>query len=155
GIIDFRKVFCGEIWIEIVFCRVVNDDKGEIQRMKEVLENINPDKIQLNTVVRPPADDFAFALNAQQLEDIREMMGEKAEVITVPSRTIMEFGSLSGEEHIVELLRRRPCVLGDISVALGIQQIESIKMINKLMEEEKIEYCVYNHQSFYKIKEGS
>ena len=65
GLIDFREQFRGQIWLEILYCRGVNDDHSEVVKMKEVLDQINPERIQLNTVYRPPAEDFASVLMAR------------------------------------------------------------------------------------------
>ena len=54
GMVEFRKVYKGEIWLEILFCKGVNDTPEELQRMKEAVDKIRPDLIHLNTVVRPP-----------------------------------------------------------------------------------------------------
>ena len=75
GLIQFRKQYRGQIWLEILFCRGVNDGKEEIEKLKEVIERIQPDRVQLNTPVRPPAEDFAFPLTLGQLEEIRERLG--------------------------------------------------------------------------------
>ena len=72
GLIQFRKQYRGQIWLEILFCRGVNDGKEEIEKLKEVIERIQPDRVQLNTPVRPPAEDFAYPLTLTQLEEIRE-----------------------------------------------------------------------------------
>jgi len=77
GIIQFRKQYWGQIWLEVLFCRGVNDNRDEIQKLKEVIDRIKPDKIQLNTPVRPPAEDFVFPLTLAQLENIRERLGER------------------------------------------------------------------------------
>jgi wyosine [tRNA(Phe)-imidazoG37] synthetase (radical SAM superfamily) len=53
GLIQFRKEFRRRIWLEILFCRGINDDKEEIGKLKEAVENIQPDRVQLNTPVRP------------------------------------------------------------------------------------------------------
>ena len=81
GLIQFRKEYRGQIWLEILFCRGVNDGKEEIEKLKEVIERIEPDRIQLNTPVRPPAEDFVFPLTLGQLEEIRKTLGDKAEII--------------------------------------------------------------------------
>ena len=82
GLIQFRKEYRGQIWLEIVFCRGVNDDKEEIERLKIAIGRIQPDRVQLNTPTRPPAEDFVFPLTKDQLEEIRKKLGEKAEVIS-------------------------------------------------------------------------
>jgi wyosine [tRNA(Phe)-imidazoG37] synthetase (radical SAM superfamily) len=55
GIADFKQGFRGQVWIEILYCRGINDDLSEVAKMKGIMEKINPHRIQLNTVYRPPA----------------------------------------------------------------------------------------------------
>ena len=82
GLIQFRKQYRGQMWLEILFCRGVNDGKEEIEKFKGVIKKIQPDRVELNTSVRPPAEDFAFPLTLPQLGEIRERLGEKAEIIS-------------------------------------------------------------------------
>ena len=35
GQVEFRKIYKGKIWLEILFCKGVNDTRGELLRMKE------------------------------------------------------------------------------------------------------------------------
>jgi wyosine [tRNA(Phe)-imidazoG37] synthetase (radical SAM superfamily) len=44
GLIQFRKQYHGRIWLEIVFCRGVNDGGEEIEKFKSVIEEIEPDR---------------------------------------------------------------------------------------------------------------
>ena len=55
GMVEFRKIYKGQIWLEILFCKGVNDTSEELQKMKEVVKQIKPNLIHLNTVVRPPS----------------------------------------------------------------------------------------------------
>ena len=82
GLIQFRNEYRGQIWLEVVFCRGINDDKKEIERLKGIIERIQPDRVQLNTPVRPPAEEFAYPLTTHHLEEIREQLGDQAEIIS-------------------------------------------------------------------------
>jgi len=56
GLVRFRKEFRGEIWLEIMLIRGVNDSPAHIKALRAAADRIRPERIQLNTVVRPPAD---------------------------------------------------------------------------------------------------
>ena len=149
GLIQFRNQYRGQIWLEILFCRGVNDSKEEIEKLKAVIERIKPDRIQLNTPVRPPAEDFAFPLTLAQLEEIRERLGDKAEIIS-------EFAAPLGEElnsvkdtEILNLIKRRPCTTEDISKALGLHLNEVVKCLEKLLKEGGVHYRMYEHRGYY------
>jgi len=81
GLRDFRREFKGLIWLEIMLIKGINDDLKHLQKIKTIITEINPDKIQLNTVVRPPNEKFAKPLNLKDLERIRDFFGYGCEVI--------------------------------------------------------------------------
>jgi wyosine [tRNA(Phe)-imidazoG37] synthetase (radical SAM superfamily) len=149
GLIQFRKQFRGQIWLEILFCRGINDDKKEIDKLKGIIESIEPDRVQLNTAVRPPAEEFAYPLTPIQLEEIRNKLGNKAEIIS-------EFAAPPGEEfdsvkdtEILNLIKRRPCTTEDISRALGLRMDEAVKCLDHLIKTGTIRYRMYQHHCYY------
>ena len=151
GIVDFRAQFRGQVWIEILFCRGINDDPSEIERMKRVLEKINPHRIQLNTVYRPPSEDFASPLTEERLSEIKEVLGDKASVITPyrGSRSIGGRGEV--EAHIIDALKRRPLTTEDISEILGLHPEEIIKYLKVLLDAKKVRHRLHGHKIFYEI----
>ena len=80
GLIALRKEFRGEIWLEVMLVKGVNDDLGHIRKLKEVIERIRPDKIQLNSPVRVPAEPDVFPVDSQRLAEIKAILGAKCEV---------------------------------------------------------------------------
>src|SRR4030043_2260187 len=40
GLVEFRKIYKGQIWLEILFCKGVNNTPEELRKMKEVVERI-------------------------------------------------------------------------------------------------------------------
>jgi wyosine [tRNA(Phe)-imidazoG37] synthetase (radical SAM superfamily) len=56
GLIEFRRLYTGRVWLEVFLVDGVNTAPPEIARIRECVQAICPDKVQLNTVVRPPAE---------------------------------------------------------------------------------------------------
>jgi len=149
GLIQFRNQYRGQIWLEVVFCRGINDDKEEIERLKGVIERIQPDRVQLNTPVRPPAEEFAYPLTTAQLEEIRKKLGGKAEIISEFTAPLgEEFNSVKDTE-ILNLIKRRPCTTEDISKALGLRIDEVVKHLDHLTKTGAIRYRMYEHRCYY------
>jgi wyosine [tRNA(Phe)-imidazoG37] synthetase (radical SAM superfamily) len=151
GLIDFRKIFSNQIWLEILFCRAVNDDRAEVERMRETIEAIKPDKIQLNTVVRPSTEDFAYPLNGEQLSAIKDILGAKAEIIAniVPSEKGTHF--VDTEEKILNLIARRPCTCNDLCEALALHTNETLKYLDKLKKDGRVRYTLHRHSVYYRV----
>jgi len=81
GLISLRKEFRGKIWLEVMLVRGVNDDLAQIRKLKEVIERINPDKIQLNSPVRTTTEKDVFAPDLKKLNKIKKILGDKCEII--------------------------------------------------------------------------
>ena len=149
GLIQFRNQYPGQIWLEIVFCRGVNDEGQEINKVKEVIERIQPDKVQLNTPVRPPAEEFAYPLTLKRLEEVRNLLGENTEVVSEFEAPMGDRFESDKDAEILNLIKRRPCTAEDISRALGLHLEEVGKDLSRLARKGVIRYRIYEHHCFY------
>ena len=149
GLSDFSQEFKGKIWLEIMIVKGTNDSPQEIKRMAEAIEKIKLDKIQLNTVVRPPVEEFAQPVNLEDLKKIRRTLGEKCEIIAEFKRPNQEFYREDIEKGILTMVKRRPVTLLDISRSSGIHQNEAIKYLNILEKEDQILTKVHRGKRYY------
>jgi len=81
GLILLRKEFKGKIWLEVMLLKGINDDIRHIKKLKEVIEQINPDKVQINSPVRMPIGANVSAVSKSKLVKIKNILGEKAEIV--------------------------------------------------------------------------
>ncbi len=81
SLVLLRRAFKNRIWLEIMLVKGLNDSKEELTSLKDAVEKINPDKVQLNSPVRAPKDFKFEALSKKKLEEIKEFFGNKAEIV--------------------------------------------------------------------------
>jgi wyosine [tRNA(Phe)-imidazoG37] synthetase (radical SAM superfamily) len=81
GMAAFRRCFPGQIWLEVMLVRGLNDSPVQIDRLREAIALIQPDRIQLNTVVRPPAVGLALPVTPDRLVEIATSLGPRCEVV--------------------------------------------------------------------------
>ncbi|MBI3991288.1 MAG: radical SAM protein [Candidatus Omnitrophica bacterium] len=81
GLISLKKEFKGKIWLEVMLVKGINDDIAHIRKLKDIIDKINPDKIQLNSPVRSTAEENILAVDKKRLEKFKEILGEKCEII--------------------------------------------------------------------------
>jgi wyosine [tRNA(Phe)-imidazoG37] synthetase (radical SAM superfamily) len=55
GLKNFRKDYKGELVIEVLVVKGINDTKQEMQKLNEILNEIKPDRVDLGSIDRPPA----------------------------------------------------------------------------------------------------
>jgi wyosine [tRNA(Phe)-imidazoG37] synthetase (radical SAM superfamily) len=151
GMVEFRKIYHGRIWLEILFCKGLNDSPDELQKMKEVIDRIQPDLIHLNTVVRPPSEDWVKPLSQKEMEDIRAFFGEKASIISEFDRHLTYVTEEDIKEGILRILKRRPLSLLDLSKWMGIPQKELEEQITSLSQEGKIQTRFHGNSIYYEI----
>ena len=149
GMVEFRRVTKGQIWLEILFCKGVNDCEGELIMLKKAVDQIQPDRTHLNTVVRPPFEKWAIPLNQQEMEEMRTFFGEKASIISEFDRHPPVATERDIKEEVLKILRRRPLSLRDLSRGMGIGENEIEKCIQPLVSEGKIHARKFGDSIYY------
>lgn len=129
GIASFSADYGGSIWLEVFIVDGVNSSLEHAGRMGDLVERIGPDRVQLNTAVRPTAESYARPVDADRLEELASILGMGAEAIEpLPHLRVIESSKVFPEQ-VLQLVRRRPCSIDDISKALGVNLIEASKML--------------------------
>jgi len=149
GLKEFRQEFNGSIWLEIMLVKGVNDSPSHIKKLKEIVAEIRPEKVQLNTVVRPPSEEFAHPLGPEELEEIKDILGENCEIIAEFEKKLQIPRAENLEEAILSMIRRRPVTVSDISSSLGKNKSEIKKCLNFLQQEAKIKLVIHKNLKYY------
>jgi len=154
GLIDLRKEYKGNIWLEIFLLKGYNDSKDELDLLKNAILKINPDSIQLNTMDRPGTVAGLIPLSKNELQEIIDYWNlAHVEIIaSAQERTSIESYSGDIETAILETIARRPCTLDDLHSFLGIHVNEINKYLGTLEANNKIETVNLERGVFYEIK---
>ncbi len=133
GLKAFSKEFGGEIWLEVMLAKGVNEHEADL--IARAAESIDPDRIQLNTVVRPPAKPVE-PLNEEEMQRMLDIF-HGAELIpdwdwSVPMGT---------KARLLELLSIRPRTLETICERLDLECIDAIKYCKIMEREGLIQRC--------------
>lgn len=151
GEVRFREEFEGQLFLEVFLVKGINSLPDDVKKIAAFARQIRPDRVQLNTAVRPPAESFVEPLSRQELEDLAKLFDPPAEIIA-------EFGGKrarymkANEEAILSMLRRRPCTAEEISEVFDMNLNEVSKYLTKLLNEglikpERRELLVYYRAS--------
>jgi len=159
ALIELRKSFKGQIWLEIFLIEGVNDSDKELNLLLEATRKIKPDRVQLNSLDRPGVEAWVKAMNPQRLQEIRDYfaleLGETStiEVIAKVQRKV-EYKNFNPDvvEQVLGLISRRPCTNLDLSKTLGLHVNEVNKVLHSLVSENRIEATHEDRGAFYRIK---
>jgi len=149
GLQSFSQKFKGKIWLEIMLVKKINDSPEQIEKMAQIINEIKLDKIQLNTPVRPPAEEFAHPVSLSFLKKAQSILGERCEIIPGFKKFQQRLYRKDIEETILTIVKRRPVTLNDLSRSLGIHQNEAIKYIQALQEKNLINFRTYSKKRYY------
>ncbi|MBW8015482.1 MAG: radical SAM protein [Planctomycetes bacterium] len=120
GLMAMRKEYKGQIWLEVFFCDGVNTSDEQVAKIGRIIKGISPDKVQLNTAVRPTSDKSATVVSPEKLSAIAKKLGFNAEIIAGFPATAPEKLDKADSDRIVDLLKRRPCSIDDMVSSLNV-----------------------------------
>ena len=133
----FRELFSGKLWIEVFIVWGVNFVAKDVVKIAKLVKALQPDRIQLNTAVRPPVEDFVQAAPESHLRKLAGLFDPPAEVIAEFSTT-QSPDVQANEQTILSLLARRPCKSDQIAEVFGMHGNEVSKYIGKLVRTGQI-----------------
>jgi wyosine [tRNA(Phe)-imidazoG37] synthetase (radical SAM superfamily) len=145
---NFRKQFSGELWMEVFIVAGMNSTPDDVGRIAALADEIEPDRIQLNTVVRPPSEEFAEALPAERLASLCHLFRPTAEVIA-EFNTKKDISLQANKETVLAMLRRRPCTADQIADGFGMHLNEVSKYLGNLMRTGQIHAERKNMRIYY------
>lgn len=149
GLRAFRGEFKGELWIEVFLVSGLNDGEEEVGRIAALARTIRPDRVHLNTVVRPPAEPDARAVPQRRLEELANLFDPAAAV--VPEMSELEHsgdggpgthsrrsGSEVTEEMILGIIGRHPCSAEDVARSLGVPVQDVSRTLDRLRRKGRV-----------------
>jgi wyosine [tRNA(Phe)-imidazoG37] synthetase (radical SAM superfamily) len=135
GLSTFRDEFAGQIWLEVFIVPGMNTDSEQIRKMRSLIEQMRPDRVQLNTAIRPPAEKDVAPASREMLEDIARQLGDHCEVIADVPAASCDRQARQVTADVLSMLKRRPCSIRDLCTGLGMSAEEAVKEVSDLRRE--------------------
>jgi wyosine [tRNA(Phe)-imidazoG37] synthetase (radical SAM superfamily) len=149
GLKSLRRTYKGNLFLEVVFLAGFNDSEKELEGLRSVIDQISPDKIQLNTVIRPPSDPRAISLDTKRLEEIKNLFGEKAEIIAQTPLTNRRWEDETAYATILEMAKRRPVRARDVANVCDIPLEEADSLIKGLVVKGVLRQQEHEGEVYY------
>lgn len=149
GLKQFRYEYKGQIWLEIMLVKGVNDDKEELKKIKNVITELNVNKVQINTVTRPPTEETTGRLTKEELENVQAFLGNPCEVICSFDKSSKKVIDPDWIQQIPEILRRRSLTLDDIVCITGVSFYEAKGQLQSLENQGRIKSYIFEDSIYY------
>ena len=154
GLIEFKKVFKGEYWLEIFLLKDINDNEDEIDDIIKIVKKIKPDRIQLITATRRVANEKAKALSDEELKKIKKYFNSKCDIeIDIPNISENHKGNtrILTEEDIVNFLIRQPDTAYIIAKSFNENERKVKELLDLLIKKNKVREEIVNGVVSYAV----
>ncbi|EDP5996902.1 radical SAM protein [Campylobacter jejuni] len=142
---DFRARFNGDLIMEILVVKDLNDNEEEFKALNQALKKIMPSRVDLSTIDRPPA----YAVKKVSEEKLLELSKLIDSTPVLLAKRHYEGKKLSfNEEELLKMLHLRSQSEIDIEVKFDEQ---SKTLLNQLIKEKKVKILDLAGVKFYKV----
>jgi len=145
GMLTFRARYKRPLIIETLFVKNLNDKPDEIEQLNSFFLQLQPDRIDIGTIDRPPAYDVQ-PLSYDELLDISHIFDATLPIYIASRKKIESKPKPYSEEQIVQTLSKRPLTLEDIEILFDD---ESKSRLQNMLQSDKIIKKEINGVIFY------
>ena len=100
GLVAFREGYRGNLWVEVMLVRGLNDTSQALEDIAKVLQRVKPDAVHINLPTRPPAETWVQPTDEEGLMRAVSILGNIAEVVHPAEGSF----DLSGYENVVDAI---------------------------------------------------
>jgi len=151
GLIVFSKEYSGLLWLEMMFIKGINDDLESINKYINILDEINYDKLYLNTPVRPPAEGYIEAVTSDKMIQIVNIL-KGISIDLLDSEGF--YSNISDHyEAILSIIKRHPMNQYEIRSFLASRKCTNIdELVSLLKKDSLVEAISYKDYFTFRLK---
>ncbi len=151
GLISFSKEYKGQLWIEIMIVKDINDSRECFLSLKELLNKIDYHRIYINSPVRPPAETFVEQPTKETIEEAVSILGG----ISIDKLVSEGFYSEIEDDYeaVLSIIKRHP--MNQFEIKSFIEKRGNTEMedfFNRLNNDANIERVNYKSYDTYRLK---
>ena len=108
GLISFSEEYQGNLWVEVMLVKDLNDTEDQLSSIASVLKRIKPDEIHIMQPTRPPVETWVKPPSDDGLRRALDILGDTARVIHPASGSYDLSGGKTIVEAVVGIVTRHP-----------------------------------------------
>ncbi len=108
GLIAFRKMYDGRLWLEVMLLQGINDSEEALVDLARVIARIEPDAIHLDVPSRPPAEAWVRPASEEGLMRASAILGKTAQVVHPVDGTFDLGGYGNVVDAVIGIITRHP-----------------------------------------------
>ena len=157
GLAAFRRMFEGQLWVEVMLVKGINDTEQTLTGIVGALSCIRPDQVHINVPIRPPAEVWVEPPDDDGLIRAMAILGEVAPIVTPATGTFKLVEGMPVVDGIIEIIRRHPMRQAELVETLsrnaaGRDKVEMT--LARLAASGQARRRVYRGQTFWEYAGG-
>lgn len=151
GLKIFSKEYNGQLWIELMIVKDINDNKEFFLAFKDLLSEINYQKLYINSPVRPPAETFVEQTSKETMDEAISILGG----ISIDKLISEGFYSETEDDYeaVLSIIKRHPMNQFEIKSFIEERGNSGVEdFFEKLNDDENIEVVNYKNYYTYRLR---
>jgi wyosine [tRNA(Phe)-imidazoG37] synthetase (radical SAM superfamily) len=150
GLIAFSKEYQGNLWVEVMLVKDINDTEDQLTKIASALDRIKPDEIHIMQPTRPPVETWVKPTDEEGLRRALAIFGDTARIIHPASGSFDLGGGKTISEAVVGIVTRHPMREDELVEALRIWAAgDVVKILSSLAESGKVQVVERNGVRFW------
>jgi wyosine [tRNA(Phe)-imidazoG37] synthetase (radical SAM superfamily) len=136
--------------MEVFLMEGVNSSPGQIRRIAEIATQIKPDKIHLNTAVRPPAEKNVHPVSKEKLNSFCALFTPPAEPIASFSASKSQKSQIVHTKQLVGLIHRHPATAPQLAATIGVCAEDIVNTLAPLIADGTLATEMRGNELYYR-----
>lgn len=144
AMIEFSKKTNNDLVLEVLFVKDLNDKETELNLLYDSIKQINPKRVDIGTIDRPPA----YEVKPVSFEFLEQVANKFENLnVNIAFKNRPKSIQFYDNEEIIAMLKRRPLTREDVE---NMFDNESKSILERLLKEERIHIINSGGVDFYK-----
>ena len=161
GLKEARRKVRGRLALQSMFLRArgrpLNTAVFVLEKMAEIIEEVKPYQVQVNTPTRPPAESYVQPLQAEEVSAVARALASRLEGVEViswhpPEEEPLGLRARDLRESVIGVLRRRPCRFHELCSVSGHDPSLVRGLLDRLISDGLVGIRTYRGERFYVLK---
>lgn len=118
GLVDFRQMYNGRLWVEVMLVQGLNDTERALQDIASILRRVQPDEIHISLPTRPPVETWVQPSDEEGIMRALAILGEVARVLHPAAGSFDLSGCENPVDAVVDIITRHPMRQDELEQAL-------------------------------------
>ena len=150
GLITFRKEYAGQLWLEVMLVKGLNDTSEALKELAQAIEKIQPDQVHLMLPDRPPAESWVQLPDESGLQRVRETLRKVADLVFPAYRSSASCSQDELESAIMGIITRHPMQEAELCDLLSDWPLEIVQdTLGTLRSQGKAQLIVRYNERFW------